>query len=1162
MLKICLHTIFLPLILMVGHVAFPQSMKEKQQKQLDRIQLETREAYFESHQRAVKLAGSRDISPLQQTTDGGIKYLVGVDEKGFPSYYKTFNQDASSLTGASFLRDGNLGIPLFGEGMIVGVWDAGRVLAGHQEFGGRVDVLNATINDENGADHATHVTGTILASGINASAKGMAPMADVINFDFLDDLSEISGQVSPDQQTLLISNHSYGFVVGWDRDANNNWEWFGDASVSEEEDYRFGFYTSKARSLDEITYNAPYYTIVWAAGNDRTDTGDGSFPADGNKGTGFDSVGPEGASKNIIVVGAARKFEEYNSPRDVGMSTFSGWGPVDDGRIKPDIAGVGVDVLSTSAASEDAYTVKSGTSMASPNVTGNLVLLQELYSKLNGGDYMRSSTLKNLIIHTSKEAGSADGPDYRFGWGLIDGESAGRLIMDEKNDGIIMKELVLNNNESFETFIDPFPGTEIKVSIAWTDVPGNTISPSLDPKDLILVNDLDVRLEDEDGIVSEPWILDPENPSLAAVRGDNFRDNVEKIRLDSARDSRYRISVTHKDTLENDLQEFSLIVSFTPKESIKSRVYWVGYGESMWSDHLSWSGDSGGDTLKNTPGENDLVFFDANSFQSQNDTILLDSDITVGGLYFLTEDAVVLDLNGHSIDIMGDFVSGKNLTVQNGAIVMRSSEAFLDNNLIDLNNRNYGEADLIIEGNKSWSMVRANALKSISLSAGELIVNDQIVSLDSLVALNNEGNKSLIVSDAHFMISNKVDLHGDNLTFDGRNVKFQSSGDDHVTFSMNEGSYDLDLIIDSPLEIFNEIAVDSIYVANTLLTQSSISLNVLNLQPEATLNLAGGSTIQILDTIMVNSSGDRLIPLFSEGSSALFNFNRHAKICADHFRIENVDYSGNGTFNIGENSVVINAQNWSNLNCDDALFADFSIDYACQGSLVYFNNHSSGNITSNTWQISRGEELITISESSPTLRLDSIGTYEVALTIANEDFSSSFSRDMSVGENTIQNNTIIVSGVGLASLLPGDSYQWFRDGERIDGANERVFDTGGEGGTYSVLLFADGCNKMSEPMVLAVTGLDSEVSDAIEDFGMTVSPNPSDGAIQIEMTNDYKGQVDIAVIDLSGTEYYRSTHEKVEKDFNESIFIPSAPKVLILRVTTEEETSHLKLLIH
>ncbi|MEQ8426138.1 MAG: S8 family serine peptidase, partial [Cyclobacteriaceae bacterium] len=389
------------------------------------------------------------------------------------------------------------------------------------------------------------VTGTLIASGVNSNARGMAPKASVTNWYFNNDIAEMTALAKLDQTSLLLSNHSYGTVTGWTK-VNGEWSWSGNASVSGDEDYRFGFYGSKAQALDQLANLAPYYTIVWAAGNDRGEPGDGSRPPDCNGGTGYDCIIPESVAKNIITVGAINKLPMYSNPASVVMSNFSSWGPTDDGRIKPDLVGAGVNLFSLLADGTDSYGFSSGTSMSTPNVTGSLTLLQELYNKLHGGKFMKSATLKALAIQTAKEAGILPGPDYSFGWGLLDVEAAAKLLTAEDGVNSFIREENLVEGSTYELILNPKANQKITITMAWNDPASEPIAPALDPLNLMLVNDLDIKLVAENGAISYPWLLDPSTPSAQAIRGDNYRDNVEKLEFNLPEAKPYRLVVSHK----------------------------------------------------------------------------------------------------------------------------------------------------------------------------------------------------------------------------------------------------------------------------------------------------------------------------------------------------------------------------------------------------------------------------------------------------------------------------------------------------------------------------------------------------------------------------------------------------------------------------------------
>lgn len=505
--------------------------------------------------------------------DGAVTRLVGFEDNGFPVFYETDNVDAAISTNTLPVKQGGAaGYNLSGNGIIVGEWDGGPVRATHQDFGSRVVIQDTGSS----SSHATHVAGTIMGAGVDVNAEGMANNATLWSWDFYGD--------TPDMATFagggnILSNHSYGTIAGWRyRSQDTMWYWYGDTVIDPNLDRNFGRYNPGAAQWDGIVYSNPFYTIVKSAGNDRNTNGPTSGSGEhrvwdsGSNAwvpsytfrppscpTGYNCIPTAGNSKNIITVGAVNDVPGYTGASSVSMSSFSGWGPTDDGRIKPDIVGNGVGLYSADNGNDADYSSKSGTSMSGPNIAGNIALLQEMSNNVNSS-FLKASTIKALIIETALPAGTGVEPDYEFGWGLMNTTAAADVISGSINDTIIEATLNDGNTFSFQVYNDGT--TPLSVTVAWTDPAGTTASyPAFNDTTPVLVNDLDLRVIDNANNVMTPFILDPANPSSPASTGDNYRDNVEKVYAANPAPGWYTVEITHKGSITNGSQEFGLVAT-------------------------------------------------------------------------------------------------------------------------------------------------------------------------------------------------------------------------------------------------------------------------------------------------------------------------------------------------------------------------------------------------------------------------------------------------------------------------------------------------------------------------------------------------------------------------------------------------------------------------
>ena len=413
------------------------------------------------------------------------------------------NTPGRTLHRVNILNDGPRNLK--GDGVNVGIWDGGAI-SPHLDFSptGRLTQVEAS----GVSQHSTHCAGTILGRGlINPLARGMAPNANLFSYNFNGNIQTEMATGIP-ANNLVVSSHSYGSTQTCGLTG---------AGVS---------YSATSRATDLNLNNFPFHLHCHSAGNSQSScTG------------GWSTITASGKSaKNNILVAAVTSTD--------AMTTFSSFGPVADGRVKPEIAAFGNGVFSTSTPL-NTYATLSGTSMATPGVAGTVSLLVQRYKQLNADALPISSLIKNIVLNGANDMGNA-GPDYKFGYGRINALQAVRIL--EQNRYIV--NTVSTGATNTHTISVPAGTSRIKVMLNWNDPAGTAnANPAL-------VNNLDLVVANG-ATTTLPWVLDPNNPATVATRGIDNVSNIEQVTITSPNAGDYQLRVTGT-AIPSGPQQYSL----------------------------------------------------------------------------------------------------------------------------------------------------------------------------------------------------------------------------------------------------------------------------------------------------------------------------------------------------------------------------------------------------------------------------------------------------------------------------------------------------------------------------------------------------------------------------------------------------------------------------
>ena len=285
---------------------------------------------------------------------------------------------------------GCAGLVTAGEAVTVAVLDTG--IAPHPDFGRRIIGFHDFIHNKkqfyDDSGHGTHVCGILAGDGqlSNGKFQGISPNARLVVGKILNKNGEGTVENMLEGIEWILSKQAYYHI----RILNIS---IGIGQLKEADD--------KSRLVAAVEKAWDKGLVVVAAA--------------GNSGPKPMSISPLGISKKVITVGCHEGG--YFGTRDSLCENYSGRGPSEYTMKKPDIVAPGTDITSCCHkcrkyyyAYREAYVKKSGTSMATPIVSGAAALLLEKQPTLT------NEAVKNKLIYTATDLNE---PWSKQGWGMV-----------------------------------------------------------------------------------------------------------------------------------------------------------------------------------------------------------------------------------------------------------------------------------------------------------------------------------------------------------------------------------------------------------------------------------------------------------------------------------------------------------------------------------------------------------------------------------------------------------------------------------------------------------------------------------------------------------------------------------------------------------------------
>src|SRR5690606_6383971 len=156
-----------------------------------------------------------------------------------------------------------------------------------------------------------------------------------------------------------------------------------------------------------------------------------------------------------------------------------------------------------------------------------------------------------------------------------------------------------------------------------------------------------------------------------------------------------------------------------------------------------------------------------------------------------------------------------------------------------------------------------------------------------------------------------------------------------------------------------------------------------------------------------------------------------------------------------------------------------------------------------------------------------------------------YEKDVVIQPNPLKEPSIVTNGSILTSLVPAPMYQWYKNGQKIEGAVERSYQAEEEG-AYQVAVVTESCNRISEAVV--ISGMPDQLP--LANYGYFIGPNPTSDRIRITINNQYQGEVVFEFYGTNGSLLKTEIFEKHEKELVRDLRLDFQPGLYVLLIKT------------